>query len=240
MNLNELRELVLPPYTPQQNGITERKNMTLIEMVNSMLIASGSLKTLWGGALLTICYILNGVLHSKTNKTPFEIWEGRKPSLRYFKVWGCLAYIRIVDPTRPKLGPHSWESVSIGYAQDSAAYRFIKLEDLSLIESGDADFFEDFFPFKTKFTSEPSSPKRVLGTPEEEEAQPKRSKRLRTATSFGPDFETYLVEEDPSTFQEAMTAHDTAFWKEALDDEIESILANNTWELTDLPLSTKL
>ena len=123
--------------------------------------------------------------------------------------------------------------------KDSAAYRFIKLEDLSLVEFRDADFFEDLFPFKTEFTSQPSPSKRVFGTPEEEESQPRRSKRMRIAISFGPDFETYLVEENPYTFQEAMNAHDAAFWKEALDDEIESILANNTWELTDLPLGTK-
>lgn len=48
-----------------------------------------------------------------------------------------------------------------------------------------------------------------------------------------------MVEKDPSTFQEAMAAHDAVFWKEALDDEIESILANKTKELVDLPPNNK-
>lgn len=58
-----IKTITTAPYTPQQNGIAERKNKTLIEMVNSMIIASASPKNLWGEALLTACYILNRVPH---------------------------------------------------------------------------------------------------------------------------------------------------------------------------------
>jgi len=85
---------------------------------------------------------------------------------------------------------------------------------------------------------------------------PKRSKRQRKAKSFGPDFQVYLVEGDrsevsssvpylynvegdPLTYSDAMASHDSAFWKEAIDDEMQSIMGNNTWVLVDLPPTCK-
>ncbi|GJR34523.1 zinc finger, CCHC-type containing protein [Tanacetum coccineum] len=82
--------------------------------------------------------------------------------------------------------------------------------------------------------------------------EPRRSNRARVAKSYGSDFQLYLVEgsrdeiasqysycysieEDPKTFDEAMKSRDVAFWKEAVDDEIGSIMENNTWVLSDLP-----
>ncbi|GJU98079.1 hypothetical protein Tco_1327350 [Tanacetum coccineum] len=82
--------------------------------------------------------------------------------------------------------------------------------------------------------------------------EPRKDKRVRKAKSYGSDFQLYLVkgsrdqvgsqysycysiEEDPRTYDEAMQSRDAAFWKEAIDDEIGSIMENNTWVLSDLP-----
>jgi hypothetical protein len=84
----------------------------------------------------------------------------------------------------------------------------------------------------------------------------RRSKRARKEKSFGPDFQTYLVEgtrdevgfqyaycyhidDDPRTYKEAMESRDVAFWKEAINDEMDSIIGNDTWILTDLPRGCK-
>ena len=100
-----------------------------------------------------------------------------------------------------------------------------------------------------------SGTKRIeSGSPSEQ----RKSQRIRKAKDFGPDFISYqaqlfLVEEnrqvalnkisivfntedDPKTFEEAMASKDSAFWKEALNDEMDSILSNNTWILMDLPM----
>ena len=91
------------PYTPQQNGVAERKNRVLIEMVNTMLSYSNLSKGYWGEAILTACHILNRVLNKKNKITPYELWNKRKPNLSYLRIWGCRAIVRIPDPKKIKL-----------------------------------------------------------------------------------------------------------------------------------------
>ncbi|KAF3644997.1 hypothetical protein FXO38_19871 [Capsicum annuum] len=78
------------------------KKRTLIKLTNVMLIESGV--PLLGKTLLTACYVLNRVPHKNTKLTPFELWEGHKPNLRYLRVWGCLAYVTLMDLKISKLG----------------------------------------------------------------------------------------------------------------------------------------
>ena len=74
---------------------------------------------------------------------------------------------------------------------------------------------------------------------QEVEDEPRRSKRIRIKKSFGPYFLTYLLENKPQSFQEAMNPPEGHLWKEAIKSEIDSILYNHTWELVDLPLGSK-
>ena len=86
------------PGTPQQNGVSERRNRTLMDMVRSTLSKSTVPISLWIYTLETIMYLLNRVPSKADQKTPFELWTGRKPSLRDLLVWGCQAEIRIYNP----------------------------------------------------------------------------------------------------------------------------------------------
>lgn len=77
------------PGSPNQNGVAERRNRTLLNMVRSMLSNSNLPKSLWNEALKTAVYILNWVPSKIVPKTPFELFKGWKPSLRHMRVWGC-------------------------------------------------------------------------------------------------------------------------------------------------------
>nr|KAJ0208754.1 hypothetical protein LSAT_V11C400162950 [Lactuca sativa] len=92
------------PYTPQQNGLAERTNRTLCEMVNCMLNQSGQPNNLWGEALLTACYVHNRITSRVIPTSPYELWKGRKPNLDYLKVWGVLLIIGL-----PILSEPNWE-----------------------------------------------------------------------------------------------------------------------------------
>jgi hypothetical protein len=83
-----------PPYSPQSNGVAERKNRTLIDLVNAMLDTSKLSKEWWGEAILTACHVLNRVPIKNKEITPFEEWEKKRVNLSYF-TWGCLAKVNV-------------------------------------------------------------------------------------------------------------------------------------------------
>jgi hypothetical protein len=73
------------------NGVAERRNRTLKDMVMSMIARTTLPKSLWGDALKAAVYILHRAPTKAANKTPHELWTGKKPVLKHLKVWGCPA-----------------------------------------------------------------------------------------------------------------------------------------------------
>ncbi|GKA80948.1 retrotransposon protein, putative, ty1-copia subclass [Tanacetum coccineum] len=78
-----------PPYTPQHNEVSERRNRTLLDMIRSMMNLTTLSKSFWGYALETTTRILNMVSTKKVDRKPYEIWHGKAPKLSYLRVWGC-------------------------------------------------------------------------------------------------------------------------------------------------------
>ena len=144
------------PYSPQSNGIGERKNRTLIDLGNIMLDTAGLSKAWWGEAVLTSSHVLNRVPNKNKEKTPYEEWVGRKPSLSYLRTWGCLVKVNVPIIKKHKLGPKIVvDCVFLGYAQRRIAYRFLVVKsnilDMhvdTIMESRDAIFIETMFPMK--------------------------------------------------------------------------------------------
>ena len=87
-------------YLPQSNGVAERKNRTLKEMMNAMLISYGLPQNMWGEAILSSNYLLNKVPKKKTEKAPYELWKGIEPSYKYLRVWGCGLKWQFLHPKR--------------------------------------------------------------------------------------------------------------------------------------------
>ena len=83
---NEILSQWTPPGTPQLNGVSERRNRTLLDMVRSMMGFASLSISFWGYALETAYYILNKVPSKSVAKTPYEIWTGRKPVLAHLRV----------------------------------------------------------------------------------------------------------------------------------------------------------
>jgi transposase InsO family protein len=98
---------IVPQYimssSPAMNGVAERRNRTLMEMVRSMISHTSLPLNLWGEALKIATYILNRVPTKAANKISYELWTGQKPSLQYFRIWGCPAEARPYRPQEKKL-----------------------------------------------------------------------------------------------------------------------------------------
>ena len=101
------------PYTPQQDGIAERKNHTLKDMMSAMLISSGLSDNMWG-VILTARFILNRVPHKKLDLTPYELGKEYAPNLNYLIVWGCLAKVALPSHKFSNIGPKTFDAVFIG------------------------------------------------------------------------------------------------------------------------------
>jgi transposase InsO family protein len=88
-----IRHQFLAKYTPQSNGLVERKNRTLIDMARSMLSEYNVSQSFWAEAINTACYCSNRLYyHPLKEKTPYELLNGRKPNIAYFQVFGCKCY----------------------------------------------------------------------------------------------------------------------------------------------------
>jgi len=153
-----------------------------------------------GEAILIACFILNRIPHKKLDQTPYELWKGYVPSLSYLKVWGCLAKVVLPNHKHTNIGPKTFDAVFISYAQNSAAYRFMSLNDYSISKYRDVEFLEHIFPLKKKLSNVPAdSVSETVNLPMSSpdvrvtETKPRRSKRRRIETNFGLDFVTAFL-----------------------------------------------
>ncbi|GJS35575.1 putative ribonuclease H-like domain-containing protein [Tanacetum coccineum] len=110
--------------TPQQNGVAERKNRTLIEAARTMLADSKLPTTFWAEAVNTACYVQNRVLVTKPhNKTPYELFLGRKLALGFMRAFGCPVTILNTLDHLGKFNEKADEGFFIGYSTNSKAFR---------------------------------------------------------------------------------------------------------------------
>ena len=72
-------------------------------MMNYLPVSASALDNLWGKAILSACHLHNRILYKKIGRTPYELWKGQAPTLKYLKVWGCLAKVMLPDPKKMKI-----------------------------------------------------------------------------------------------------------------------------------------
>ena len=119
----------MPPGTPQHNGVSERCNRTLLDMVRSMMSFTDLPLSFWGYALETVAFTLNRAPSKSVEMTPYELWFSKKPKLSFLKVWGCDAYVKKLQPDMLK--PKSEKCVFIGYLMTHKYRRSIVVLSIS-------------------------------------------------------------------------------------------------------------
>lgn len=288
-NTHGIRRQLTTAYTPQQNGIAERKNRTVMNMVRSLLVTRKVPRSFWPDAVMWTFHILNrSPTHAVKDITPQEAWSGVKPNVEYFRVWGSLAHAHIPDEKRHKLDDKSTVCVLIGFSEESKGYKLYNPKTKKVIISRDVVFEEgkgwdwegeldhnsdgvltwNDDAVWEESEAEGSEDDRQIGEEEPEEAEEpvaaaddvqneeivgvregRRTRPPRYLNDYVTGFAlideeneadmAYMVEvnsSDPATFEEAQK---NLKWRRAMDDEMNSIEKNQTWELTDLPDGAK-
>ena len=129
------------PGTPQQNGVAGRRNRTLLDMVRSMMSYSTLPISFWGYALNTAMYLLNLVPSKSVLKTPVELWNRRKPSMRHFHIWGCPAHV--LKGKSDKLQSKTEVVFFVGYPKGTIGGLFYSHKDNKVFVSTNAKFSEN-------------------------------------------------------------------------------------------------
>nr|GEX82679.1 hypothetical protein [Tanacetum cinerariifolium] len=128
---------------PQQNGVVEHRNRTLVEAARTMLIFSHAPLFLWAEAIATACYTQNrSIIHRPFNKTPYELIQGRKPDISYLHVFGALSYPKNDREDIGKLGAKGDIGFFVGYYANFIAYRVYNRRTEKIMKTMNVTFDE--------------------------------------------------------------------------------------------------
>ncbi|GJW31581.1 retrovirus-related pol polyprotein from transposon TNT 1-94 [Tanacetum coccineum] len=124
------------PRTPEQNGVVERRNRTLVEAARTMLSASKLPLSFWAEAVATACYTQNrSIIISTHGKTAYHIINDRKPSIKHLHIFGCICYITRDGENLDKMKEKGDPCVMVGYSTQSKGYRVYNKRTRLIVES---------------------------------------------------------------------------------------------------------
>src|SRR4051812_31698449 len=256
-----------PPGTPQRNGVSERRNRTLLDMVRSMMSLTDLPISFWGHALETAAHTLNRAPSKSVETTPHEMWNGKKPSLSHLKIWGCEVLVKRLQPT--KLDPRSEKCNFVGYPKETIGYSFYLPSENKVFVAKSGVFLEKEFLVEevsgrtvqlneinessatVDMAIEPEVIPQIIPTTEPEVVtydaktsdnvvtEPRRSGRVVQSPEWFHD-EIFILENDePAHYKEAMAGPSSKEWHKAMKSEMESIYENQVWNLEELPEGVK-
>lgn len=240
------------PYTPQQNGIAERKNRTLMEMTRCMLQSSGINKHYWGEAVTTANHIINRLPTKSVQSTPYELWYGKQPSLNYFHAFGAPAYVHIPKDQRKKLDTTAKKLIFVGYEFGTKGYRLLDVDSNKIRISRDVTFINIGLnehqtnveiPSDTESINNEEVQQVQLSDSEGDQSSNEMILRRSARPNKGIPPKRLIAEinqvtqmlTDPTTYEEAIKGPNSQKWIEAMKEEINMLEIFGTWEITKLP-----
>lgn len=242
------------PKTPQQNGVAERMNRTLVETVRAMLDDSQLTRKFWAEALASAVYLRNrSPTTAVSGMTPYEAWTGEKPDVAHLRTFGCTAYVHIPKDERDKLDAKARKCILLGYGTETKGYRLYDPVKLRVIHSRDVIFNE--FTRGIETANKENSPLVSLETNDDEKTdsdQPESiaddipvEQEIRRSTRQRNHPDRYgiwanTVTTEPATVNEAMSGSEKKQWKDAMKQEMDSIYSNDVWDLVSLPEGRKV
>ena len=203
----------------------------------------------------TTCYLVNRSPSSALeDKTPQEVWTGKKPSLSHLRVFGCDAYVHVPKDKITKLDSKSEKCIFIGYKDGLKGYKLWNPVTRKVVYSRDVVFLEVKDVIKHEF--QPKEPEKiefelkkedsdstVEEESEDEEPQTPSVRRLvrerrqperYSPSDFYSNFTLHITDDDPRTMEEVVDEEDGKLWKEAMLDEMTSLHKNEAWDLVEL------
>ncbi|KAH9648136.1 hypothetical protein KPL70_025471 [Citrus sinensis] len=183
-------------HTPQQNGLTERMNRTLVEKVRCMLFSANLSKHFWADAVTTAAYLMNRSPSTALNfKTPQEAWSGKTPDLSNLRIFGSPAYAHI---NQGKLEPRAIKGIFICYPEGVKGYRIWCYDGKPsrVIVSRDVIFYEDTM-LHQKVETEMSAPEQNVSQEPNLEVEPANDKsKSHDSRTSSSEQETYQLARD--------------------------------------------
>nr|GEX49965.1 hypothetical protein [Tanacetum cinerariifolium] len=142
--------------TPQQNGVVERKNQTLVEAARTMLTFVNLPLSLWAEAIAIACFTQNrSIIHNRFDKTPYGLMNKRKPNIKFFRVFGCRCYLLNDYEDVGKLKAKGDIGVFVSYLKESAAFRIYNKQTRKMHKNVNSNFDEISEMASKQFSLEP-------------------------------------------------------------------------------------
>ena len=256
-----IRHELTIPKTPEQNGVAERLNRTLVETTRAMLLDAKLPHRFWAETISTATYLRNRSPTSAVKgATPHQAWCGQKPRVEHLRVFGSTAYVHVPRDERGKFDPKTKKCVLLGYGNVQKGYRVYNHVTRKVFYSRNVKFdeqetegprFEEAGPVNQPLIldSENETESDEGGIEEEIETNtdppaaqppPRRTVRERRPVEYYGFPQAHItIHQEPTSFKEATACPEGEKWKEAMGKEMKSLKDNEVWELTSLPPGKK-